>query len=362
MMTPESSVDLQKHSNAGHHARRNSEYVRLVISDDPRVIDAETLQPQAERKMKSFLWWTKIFLWCILLVILVIVTVKWGLPFVFEKVLPIMKKLISISSTLFLEHNCNMHMSLFTIGLVTDQILYPIMEWEATAFGRPVLAIVLVASLALFPVLLIPSGPSMWLAGMIFGYGLGFVIIMVGTTIGMVLPYLIGLLFRDRIHHWLERWPKNAALIRLAGEGSSFDQFRVVALFRISPFPYTIFNYAVVVTNMKFWPYLLGSIAGMVPEAFLYIYSGRLIKTLADAQYGKNQMTTVEIVYNIVSFVIAVVTIVAFTVYAKRALNELKMAEAAEEEAASSSVSGNPGFEMEKLPLERPKQLSSNIL
>lgn len=74
------------------------------------------------------------------------------------------------------------------------------MEWEATAFGRPVLAIVLVASLALFPVFLIPSGPSMWLAGMIFGYGLGFVIIMVGTTIGMVLPYLIGLLFRDRIH------------------------------------------------------------------------------------------------------------------------------------------------------------------
>ena len=74
------------------------------------------------------------------------------------------------------------------------------MQWEATAFGRPVLAVVLVASLALFPVFLIPSGPSMWLAGMIFGYGIGFVIIMVGTTIGMILPYLIGLLFRDRIH------------------------------------------------------------------------------------------------------------------------------------------------------------------
>ena len=74
------------------------------------------------------------------------------------------------------------------------------MEWEATAFGRPVLALVLIASLALFPALLIPSGPSMWLAGMIFGYGLGFVIIMVGTTIGMVLPYLIGLKFRNRIH------------------------------------------------------------------------------------------------------------------------------------------------------------------
>lgn len=61
-------------------------------------------------------------------------------------------------------------------------------------------------------------------------------------------------------------------MIRLAGEGSWFHQFQVVALFRISPFPYTIFNYAVVVTDMKFWPYLCGSIAGMVPEAFIYIY------------------------------------------------------------------------------------------
>ncbi|KAL5056383.1 hypothetical protein RYX36_037065 [Vicia faba] len=223
------------------------------------------------------------------------------------------------------------------------------MEWEATAFGRPVLALVLIASLALFPALLIPSGPSMWLAGMIFGYGLGFVIIMVGTTIGMVLPYLIGLKFRNLIHQWLEKWPQNAAMIRLAGEGSWFHQFQVVALFRVSPFPYTIFNYDVVVTDMKFWPYLSGSIAGMVPEAFLYIYSGGLIKTLADAQYGKHRLTTVEIIYNIISFIIAVITIVGFTVYAKRSLNKLKMSEAIEEAvSASVSVSGNTSLEMKK--------------
>jgi uncharacterized membrane protein YdjX (TVP38/TMEM64 family) len=40
----------------------------------------------------------------------------------------------------------------------------------------------------------------MWLAGMIFGYGWGFLIIMVGTTIGMVVPYWIGSLFRERLH------------------------------------------------------------------------------------------------------------------------------------------------------------------
>ena len=73
--------------------------------------------------------------------------------------------------------------------------------------------------------------------------------------------------------------------------------------------------------------------------------SGRLIRTLADAQYGKHHLTTVEIVYNIISFIIAIVTTVAFTVYAKRTLNKLKMAEANEEAA---SVSGNASMEMEK--------------
>jgi uncharacterized membrane protein YdjX (TVP38/TMEM64 family) len=248
-------------------------------------------------------------------IVLTLASIKWGLPFLFQ------------------------------------QVLYPMMEWEATSFGRPVLAIVLVASLALFPVFLIPSAPSMLLAGMIFGYGLGFVIIMVGTTVGMVVPYGIGLLFRDRIHQWLMRWPQKAAMIRLAAEGSWFHQFRLVAVFRVSPFPYTIFNYAIVVTSMTFWPYLWGSIAGMVPEAFIYIYSGRLIKTLADVQYANYQLTPVEIIYNVISLIVAVVTTVAFTVYAKRALKEFEIAEANKYIPTLSSA----GHEMEQLPIQRPK-------
>ncbi|KAL7001583.1 hypothetical protein U1Q18_002736 [Sarracenia purpurea var. burkii] len=320
---PDSADKLEKERLTDtNEVQDDSEYVRLVISDEPRVAEADTLQPQAETNSKSFIWWIKAILWCLISIIILLIFMKWGVPFVFEKV------------------------------------LLPIMQWEATAFGHPVLALVLVASLAFFPVLFIPSGPSMWLAGMIFGYGLGFVIIMVGTTIGMILPYLIGLLFRDRIHQWLKRWPQKAKMIRLAGEGSWFHQFKVVALFRVSPFPYTIFNYAIVVTNMRFWPYLCGSIAGMVPEAFIYIYSGRLIRTYADVKYGNHELTLVEIIYNIISFVVAIVTTVAFTVYAKRTLNELKMAEIDGE--ASSSNHGN--FEMGKLPLERPKHLGSSVL
>ncbi|KAB5573356.1 hypothetical protein DKX38_000550 [Salix brachista] len=227
-----------------HHVREDSEYVRLVISDEPRAPEFDISQLQSRARIKAFIWWIKALIWCLVITILLLVLVKWGVPFLFEKV------------------------------------LLPMMEWEATAFGHPVLGLVLTASLALFPVFLIPSGPSMWLAGMIFGYGIGFVIIMVGTTIGMILPYLIGLVFRERIHQWLKRWPQKASMIRLAGEGSWLHQFKVVALFRVSPFPYTVFNYAIVVTSMTFWPYLCGSVAGMVPEAFIYIYRSVLLVIL----------------------------------------------------------------------------------
>jgi uncharacterized membrane protein YdjX (TVP38/TMEM64 family) len=80
------------------------------------------------------------------------------------------------------------------------QVLLPIMRWEATSFGRPMLAVVLVVSMSLFPTVFLPSTPSMWLTGIIFGYGLGLLIIMVGTAIGMSIPYLIGSLFLHRFH------------------------------------------------------------------------------------------------------------------------------------------------------------------
>ncbi|KAJ1697732.1 hypothetical protein LUZ63_006244 [Rhynchospora breviuscula] len=293
------------------HIKVDDEYSRLVMPGQhgPPNNTGSTVQLPFT-KSRPFTWWIKFLLACVLFIALGYASIKWGVPFLFEKV------------------------------------LLPMMEWESTAFGRPVLALVLVASLAIFPILFIPSGPSMWLSGMIFGYGLGFVIIMVGTTIGMVLPYCIGCLFRDRINEWLKKWPQQVAIIRKAGEGSWWDQFRVVALFRISPFPYTIFNYAVIITPIQFGPYLAGSIAGMIPEAFIYIYSGRLIRTIADMQYHNYKMTPIEIAYNVFSFIVAVVITIGFTIYAKRALNDVKT----EEDGSDTGMIG-----LEKLPHDKPR-------
>ncbi|KAG0545974.1 hypothetical protein BDA96_02G407600 [Sorghum bicolor] len=256
-------------------------------------VQAPETRPWARSRSMSSVTWAKLVVGLLLLVLLGYAFFKWGVPYLSEKV------------------------------------IMPIIQWEAKSFGRPVLAVVIITSLALFPVVLLPSGPPMWLTGIVFGYGIGFLIIMAGVTIGMSLPYWIGLLFRDRLNLWLEKkWPRQIALIKLAGQGSWFQQFRVAALLRISPFPYPLFNYAVTVTEMKFIPYICGSVVGMVPDVFINIYSGRLIRTLAELNYHEHRMTTVEIVYNVVSVIVAIVFAIGFTVYARRALDNMERSEA----------------------------------
>lgn len=87
-------------------------------------------------------------------------------------------------------------LSAYSLG----QVVIPILDWETTKFSTPDLGFILFYSIAVFPTFLLPSSPSMWLAGMTFGYGYGFLLIMAGMGIGMSLPYFVGSLFRVRIH------------------------------------------------------------------------------------------------------------------------------------------------------------------
>lgn len=210
---------------------------------------------------------------------------------------------------------------------VMDKEIIPLLNWVRKTFSKPVLAAIIFASVAVFPVILVPSTPSMWVAGMTFGYSLGFLIIISAVPIGVSLPYFIGTLFHRRMEDWLERDPKKASVIRLAGEGNWFHQFKAVTLIRISPFPYMIFNYCAVATNVKYVPYLLGTLVGMVPEIFVAIYTGIMIKTLADASNDKQVLSESQIILNVLGFASSVTTTVIVTMFAKRRLKEMQKEE-----------------------------------
>lgn len=281
--------------------QEKTDYVRLGFLDEPEPQEFGRLQVLKKADKYCICWWIKVVLLCFSLLALVAAFIIWGMP------------------------------------ILIDQVIIPILDWEAATFSVKALVFVLIGSMGLFPVFLLPSAPSMWLAGMTFGYSIGFLIIMAGTSIGMSLPYFIGSAFRSQIHKWLERWPQKSALIRLAGEGNWFHQFRAVALLRISPFPYIIFNYASVATNVKYSPYIIGSFAGTVPEVFVTIYSGRLLWQLVEAKYEKRLLTPVQIILETVGLFVAVIATAVITLYAKKALVSLQI----EEELCSNDDAEN---------------------
>ncbi|KAI3823670.1 hypothetical protein L1987_05110 [Smallanthus sonchifolius] len=207
---------------------------------------------------------------------------------------------------------------------VMNKEVIPVLNWETETFSKPVLAVLIVASVALFPTVFLPSTPSMWVAGMSFGYGFGFLLIIGGVTIGASLPYFIGSLFYHKIQGWLERYPKKASILKLAGEGNWFNQFRAVALLRISPFPYMVYNYCAVATDVKFGPYLCGTLLGMVAEIFVAIYTGIMIRTLADASNDQQRLSAQQIICTVFGFLLTIATTVVVTVYSKRRLSNLQ--------------------------------------
>ncbi|KAI8546439.1 hypothetical protein RHMOL_Rhmol07G0117500 [Rhododendron molle] len=263
--------------------------VKLGVSDDCGEAGGaqQAASPVFVSRWCCLLWWAKMFVLLVFVGVLAAVFLLWVGPF------------------------------------FMDKTIIPIINWERTTFSTPLLAVLIFASVALFPSLLLPSSPSMWVAGMTFGYGFGFLLIIGGVVIGVSLPYFIGSRFYDKIHGWLAKYPKKASMIRLAGEGNWLDQCRDVTLIRISPFPYIIYNYCAVATNVKYGPYLLGSLIGMVPEIFVAIYTGLLIRALADASHERHSLSAPQIICNVLGFCLTVATTITVTIYAKRRLKQL---------------------------------------
>ena len=64
-------------------------------------------------------------------------------------------------------------------------------------------------------------------------------------------------------------------------------------------------------------------------------------------------MSALEIIYNIISFIIAAVMTIGFTFYSKKSLNELQS-----EEKVNMLNFEYGNVQMENLPLDRPNDLS----
>jgi len=180
--------------------------------------------------------------------------------------------------------------------------------------------IAFIAGYALAVVAFAPGSVLTLAAGALFGLVRGTVLVFIAATLGASLAFLVA---RYAARPWVERRlaasPGFAAIDRaIAAQGR-----RIVFLLRLSPaFPFSLLNYALGLTQVRFVDALVASI-GMLPGTLLYVYYGRVGRELAAAASGaaarRGAGEWAVLGLGLVA-TIAVTTIVART--ARRALRE----------------------------------------
>jgi uncharacterized membrane protein YdjX (TVP38/TMEM64 family) len=121
-------------------------------------------------------------------------------------------------------------------------------------------------------VLLMPASLLTLGAGAIFGVAKGTAVVVAGATAGAFASYLIArTIARRRVSEIAAKSEKFQRLDSAIARNS----LKFLLLIRLSPiFPFTWVNYLFGVTAIRPLPYLLGTIVGILPATFAYVYLG----------------------------------------------------------------------------------------
>lgn len=135
-----------------------------------------------------------------------------------------------------------------------------------------------IGTFALATTLFIPASVLTMAAGILFGVVRGTLYAFIGAFLGAMLAFLITRYlarreFKRRLSRSL-RFTRIDRAIRRQG-------FKVTFLLRLSPvFPFTIINYTLGLTRVRFVDYVAASF-GLLPPTWLYVYNGMLMGEVA---------------------------------------------------------------------------------
>jgi len=178
-----------------------------------------------------------------------------------------------------------------------------------------------IAGYAVAAVLFIPGSLLTLAGGAIFGLTNGVMIVFLAAVLGSSAAFLVSrYVARSSVERRLAGNARFAAIDRAVGAQGR----KIVFLLRLSPvFPFTLLNYGLGLTNVRFVDYVIASI-GMLPGTLLYVYYGKVIGDVA-ALAGGTAMEKGPADYAILILGLAA-TIVVTTIVtriARRALSDV---------------------------------------
>lgn len=168
-------------------------------------------------------------------------------------------------------------------------------------------------------VALVPGSVLTLAAGALFGLVRGTLYAWVGACLGATAAFLISrYVARESVSRRLDGDPR----FRRIDEAIGREGRRVVFLLRLSPvFPFTLLNYALGLTRVRFVDYLLGFV-GMLPGTLLYVYQGKVVGEVAALGAGGVERGVGYYLVLFLGLAATVAVTVLVTRLARRALHE----------------------------------------
>lgn len=160
-------------------------------------------------------------------------------------------------------------------------------EIEAWVLGHGAwAAVIYVATFVILPIFFFPVPVIVLAGGTIFGLFKGSLYTMIGVLINTPIMYFIGrFLLKDFVHRFVNN--HMSAKLRSALESTNQKVLSLVLfIIRLSPiFSYNLVNYISGVTEINFLPYILTTIAGVLPGVIVFINIGENVLKVGSKEF-----------------------------------------------------------------------------
>lgn len=147
-------------------------------------------------------------------------------------------------------------------------------------------AVIYIATFVVLPIFFFPVPVIVLAGGTIFGLFKGTLYTMIGVLINTPIMYFIGrFLLKDFVHNFVDNHMSEKLRKALKSTNQKILAL-VLFIIRLSPiFSYNLVNYISGVTEIKFLPYILTTIAGVLPGVIVFINIGENVLNVGSKEF-----------------------------------------------------------------------------
>ncbi|MDH3670031.1 MAG: VTT domain-containing protein [Gammaproteobacteria bacterium] len=193
-----------------------------------------------------------------------------------------------------------------------DSALAATERWLAVNRNWGIFAFILISTVAM--TMVIPEAIFGIAAGSLYGFVWGSILLCVSGLLCATLVFFIARGFmHGPVQNWLSTHPRLRALEGVVDEGG----LRVLCLLRLLPVNPAIMSYAMAMTRVQLWPYLLASCC-MTPAWILTVYFGCVATDVVKVVGGASEFVPLRDTLVATSLVFSIAVMVYVTRLAAR--------------------------------------------